>query len=148
MRKLPNSEGTSTVFDDGQTSSTLSQAKADVLAAFALGLSPGSLADDAKKYPDKLFDRTVRVAIEEEGFEWKKGEKATDFALRQVEFIATSAKIEANGNPVKQKVLKKHEKRVIGYWKDECEMLHGKAVIFCVLYDANGNYTGPKSEAD
>lgn len=135
MSNRPDSESGSKA-GGGQT---LGQAKTHFLEAFAHGLFPKKLAEDALTFPDELFDHTVNVAITK-GFKWKKGEPATDFALEVVQEIAAQAQGHAAGDEVDAATLKAFEKELIRFWKKTCEL---RRAIFCVLYDSDGNYTGP-----
>ena len=139
-------ESHSSTGGDQASRDTLAQAWADFRQAFERGIPPGSLATDASQYPGTLFDRTVKDAIVNRGFAWKKGEPKTDFALSVVEKIAARSKSEAGNSPVKREVLIKCEKEMIRIYREQCpaKVVDKKRdAIFCVLYDADGNYTGP-----
>jgi len=134
----------------------LNQARIDCREAFELGLRLGCLADDASTYFDTLFNRTVKEAIQRasnEGreYNWRKGERGTDFALRAVEHIAAMAKYDAFDKKVTLAVLEYYQQRVIRFGKTLCgselnKSITARAAIFCVLYDPAGTYIGPKVE--
>jgi len=125
---------------------TLAQARIDCRAAFDRGLAGAELAGDATSFPDRLFNRTVKDAIEK-GFQWKKDGR-TETALKGMENIAAQAADEARAQGRKDvpfKRLEWYEKEVIKAGKNTCNAKSAarRDAIFCVLYAPDGTYGGP-----
>jgi len=122
MRELPPCEGTTTV--------PVPVAFEHFNARFRQGCYPSKLNEEAEQELVRIFNRTVRHAMEELHYKWELGEICTQWALARVEEIAQVAKYDSGGSSViTAAILKAASLKVICYWKPRCP-----GAIFCVLY--------------
>lgn len=96
---------------------------------------PG-LGDDVPDALLRLFDLTVRDAIENRGHDWVRDVPATRFALNRVHDIAVVAMYAAGEDEVTGEMVRRAADQVVAYWRPRCRNRvteHGRKV-FCEVY--------------
>ncbi|HEU4558305.1 MAG TPA: hypothetical protein VFS20_10660, partial [Longimicrobium sp.] len=75
---------------EAQTSAPIEEALEHFTNRFRQACFPSTLSTKAEEQLVSVFNRTVRHAMENEGFKWQLGEVCTEFALARVADIAVA----------------------------------------------------------